>query len=137
MEGIAGTLDRSNALDERRAERGNEILSKVEALADKKKFSEQIGHAENEVKGKESLRDKHKKKEEAKLWDACIQAESIFVGQMLKQMRSTVHKGDFINGGQTEEIFQDMLYDEYATNMSKTANFGVAKSMYDQMSKLL
>ena len=137
MEGIAATLDRSNSLDDSRAARGTAALSRVQSLSEQKSFSEELAVTADTSEKKVSLHDAHKKKQEAKLWDACIQAESIFVGQMLKQMRNTVEKGGLINGGQTEEIFTDMLYDEYATNMSKTANFGVAKSMYDQMSKLL
>lgn len=136
MEGIAATLDRANSLDDSRAARGTAALSRVQSLAEQTSFNDELDGAEKSEK-KLSLHDAHKKKQEAKLWDACIQAESIFVGQMLKQMRNTVEKGGLINGGQTEEIFQDMLYDEYATSMSKTANFGIAKSMYDQMSKML
>ena len=136
MEGIASSLDRSNSLDESRMMRGNAILSKVESIAQGNSFSDEVEKADGAEK-KLSAHDAHKKKQEAKLWDACIQAESIFVGQMLKQMRNTVHKGELLNGGQTEEIFTDMLYDQYAQDMSKTANFGIAKSMYDQMSKML
>ena len=136
MEGIAGALDRSSSLAESRMNRSSAVLSNVESLAAKGSFTDELDSAEGTEK-KLSAREAHKKKQEGKLWDACIQAESIFVGQMLKQMRSTVEKGGLINGGQTEEIFTDMLYDEYATSMSKTANFGIAKSMYEQMSKML
>lgn len=79
-------------------------------------------------------RKEHYKK---KLKDSCLDAESIFVGQMLKQMRSTVEKGDLFHGGQTEEIFEDMLYDQYALTLSKTADLGIAKKMYEQLSKAL
>jgi Rod binding domain-containing protein len=72
-----------------------------------------------------------------KLWDACVEAESLFIGKMLKEMRRTVPKNEWLHGGQAEEIFEDMLYDEYALNMSKNYNFGMAKLLYDEMSRRL
>jgi Rod binding domain-containing protein len=48
----------------------------------------------------------------------------------------TVHKGEMLHGGQAEEIFEDMLYDQYALEMSKNANMGMAKMLYDQLSTI-
>jgi Rod binding domain-containing protein len=70
-----------------------------------------------------------------KLMDVCIQAESLFVGKMLKAMRNTVPKGEFLHGGFAEDIFEDMLYDEYAVSMSRTSNLGLARMMYDELSR--
>lgn len=67
--------------------------------------------------------------------DVCIQMESIMVSKMLKSMRNTVQKGELMHGGFAEEIFEDMLYDEYALNMSKNANLGLAKMLYEQLSR--
>ncbi|MCX8123283.1 MAG: rod-binding protein [Spirochaetes bacterium] len=70
-----------------------------------------------------------------KLMDVCIEMESLFVYQMLKEMRKTLHKeNDLLYGGMAQEIFEDMLYNEYALQMSKTANFGLAKTLYEQLS---
>jgi hypothetical protein len=77
-------------------------------------------------KGKEGREDK-------KLMDACMQMESLFVARMLKEMRNTVHKTGWINGGFAENIFEDMLYDEYALSLSKNSNLGLANMLYDQM----
>ena len=70
-----------------------------------------------------------------RLMDVCIQMESIFVARMLKEMRNTVHKGELFNGGFPEKIFEDMLYDEYALNLSKNANLGLATMLYKELSK--
>jgi len=70
-----------------------------------------------------------------KLWDTCVEAESLFVGKMLKEMKKTVPKNEWLHGGQAEDIFEDMLYDEYSLNMSKNYNFGMAKLLYDEMSR--
>ena len=69
-----------------------------------------------------------------KLWDTCVEAESLFVGKMLKEMKKTVPKNEWLHGGQAEDIFEDMLYDEYSLKMSKNYNFGMAKLLNDEMS---
>ncbi|HNR89889.1 MAG TPA: rod-binding protein [Spirochaetota bacterium] len=70
-----------------------------------------------------------------RLMDACVEMESLFVSKMLKEMRKTVQKGEMLHGGFAEEIFEDMLYDNYALEMSKTANMGLAKMLYGELSK--
>ncbi len=67
------------------------------------------------------------------LYEACQDFEAIFIKQMLDVMRQTVHKSGMINGGAAEEIFEDMLYDEYAAQMARTAAFGLADTMYEQL----
>jgi len=76
-------------------------------------------------------------KNHKKLWETCIEAESLFVGKMLKEMKKTVPKNEWLHGGQAEDIFEDMLYDEYSLKMSKNYNFGMAKLLYDEMSRRL
>lgn len=82
--------------------------------------------------GKNTGATKHAKQEK-RLWDACIEMESLFVGRMLKEMRKTVHKSGWINGGFAEEIFEDMLYDEYALSLSRNSNLGLAKMLYNEL----
>lgn len=72
-----------------------------------------------------------------KLADSCLEMESIFVNKMLKEMRTTVHKGEMFHGGMAEDFFEDMLYDEYAKNVSKNSRLGIARSMYQELSKSL
>lgn len=67
------------------------------------------------------------------LKEACREFETLFIKQMLDAMRSTVHKNPLIDGGQGEEIFEDMLYDEYADKMSRTANLGLQDMLYSQL----
>lgn len=70
------------------------------------------------------------------LYRQCQEFESIFVKQMLDAMRQTVDKSGMLDNGMGQDIFEDMLYDEYAKGMSKSANFGLADSMYRQLSGL-
>jgi flagellar protein FlgJ len=69
----------------------------------------------------------------SELYKQCEEFESIFVNMMLKEMRKTVDKSGLMDGGQAEDIFQDMLYDEYAKDMTRSAGFGLADQVYLQL----
>jgi peptidoglycan hydrolase FlgJ len=72
--------------------------------------------------------------EDKKLREACNDFEAIFIKQMLSSMRKTVHKTGLLGeGGMAEEIFEDMLYDEYAKKMSRTAGLGLSTLLYNQL----
>jgi peptidoglycan hydrolase FlgJ len=59
--------------------------------------------------------------------------ESLFAKQMLDSMRATLNNGhDLLNGGMAEEIFNDMLYDEYARMMARTGSLGIADMIVRQ-----
>jgi peptidoglycan hydrolase FlgJ len=83
---------------------------------------------------KEILNDPERKR----LYDAAQSFQSIFIEQMLSAMRKNLNKeSDMLYGGQTEEIFTDYLYQEYAKGISKQGNFGLAEQIYAQMSQQL
>ena len=73
------------------------------------------------------------KVEDKKLMDVCIDMESLFVAKMLKEMKKTVHKTEWLNGGYAEEVFEDMLYDEYALQLSKNSSLGLAEMIYREL----
>ena len=76
-----------------------------------------------------------KKVIDQKLMNVSIEMESLFVGRMLKEMRNTIPKSKLIDGGMAEKIFEDMLYDEYSLNLSKTAGLGLAGMIYNELSR--
>jgi peptidoglycan hydrolase FlgJ len=86
-----------------------------------------------------STREKEGKaeKEQKRLKDACIEMESLLVARMMKEMRKSVEKTGWINGGPAEEIFEDMLYDEYSLSISRNSNLGLAKMLYEDMKRRL
>lgn len=64
----------------------------------------------------------------SKLYEKALELEGFFVKQMLSSMRNTVMKSkedDFC-----KKMYEDMLYDQYAENMTKTAGFGLADQIY-------
>ena len=68
-----------------------------------------------------------------KLLDACYEMESIFVGLMLKTMRKAVPQSGFFGESLANDIFRDMLYDEYAKIMARSDQLGIARQIYDQL----
>lgn len=72
--------------------------------------------------------------DEQKLREATKDFESLFIKQMLNSMKKTVNKSGLIDGGMGQEIFEDMLYDEYAKKIADTANLGISDMMFKQLS---
>jgi len=68
------------------------------------------------------------------LREVCEEFESLFVKMMLDSMRATLSDDTLIPKNSGEKLFEDKLYDEYAKNMSRTANLGIADMMYGQLS---
>ncbi len=67
------------------------------------------------------------------LYQACVEFEALFIKQLLTAMRETVPKDGLLDGGMGRDIFEDMLYDEYAKKMAQTASFGLADTIYLQI----
>jgi len=72
--------------------------------------------------------------EDKKLREACRDFEAILIKQMLDSMRKTVPENSMVKENQGEKIFEDMLYQEYATSMADTGSLGISDIMYQQMS---
>ncbi|TGL37558.1 cell division protein [Leptospira congkakensis] len=131
------------------------ILNRMKSYSDETKTAKKEGMSDfqnllethEEIMGKvssSSLRVPQNIREEIKedpyrkkLYDASVEFESVFVKMMLKEMKNTIHKEKMIDGGYAEEIFEDMLYDEYAKNISQNESMGLAEEIYKQMSASL
>jgi flagellar protein FlgJ len=108
----------------------NRVSSSIKSAENKAGFKEQLSSAINASKknGEKRVQDK-------KLMDTCVEMESLFVAKMFKEMRKTVQKNEWLHGGFAEEVFEDMLYDEYALNLSKNTKLGIAGMLYKELSK--
>jgi len=69
------------------------------------------------------------------LKSACKNFEAIFVNILLKNMRNTVVEGGLIEKSHAREIFEGMLDEKIAEEVSKGQGIGIAKLMYEQLSK--
>jgi len=71
----------------------------------------------------------------SELFKACQDFESLLIKQMLDAMRKTINKEDgLLDNGMGQDVYEDMLYDEYAKKMSSTGQFGIADIIYRQVS---
>ena len=64
----------------------------------------------------------------SELFEKSMELECFFVKQMLSEMRKTIHHSD--DSDFARKTYEDMLYDEYATAMTKNAGFGLADQIY-------
>jgi len=71
-----------------------------------------------------------------RLYHLCLELETFLVKNLLTSMRSTVQKSGLINEGFAGKMYEDMLYDEYAKDFTKNANFGLAEQAYLQLKRL-
>ena len=65
-----------------------------------------------------------------KLYEQCLELEIFLVKTLVSSMRNTVQKSGLINEGYAGKMYEDMLYDEYAKDFAKNANFGMAEMAY-------
>ena len=64
----------------------------------------------------------------SELYEKAMELESYFVKQMLSEMRKTIHRSE--ESDFARQTYEDMLYDEYATALTKNAGFGLADQIY-------
>lgn len=69
------------------------------------------------------------------LQEAAEQFEAIFLYQLMEQMRRTVPETDLFGDRKAENIFQSMLDQEMATSFAQNQSVGLAKMIYEQMSR--
>jgi len=70
-----------------------------------------------------------------KLYQLCLELETFIVKNLINGMRNTVQKSGLVDDSFAGEIYEDMLYDEYAKDFTKNANFGLAEQAYRQLSR--
>ncbi|MBC7742916.1 MAG: rod-binding protein [Bdellovibrionaceae bacterium] len=80
-----------------------------------------------------SMSEKKTKVTEEKFKEVAELYEKHFIGEMMKQMRSTVHEGGFIKKNNAEKIFSDQLDDQYVNQWSKAGGIGLAGLIHDQL----
>ncbi|GHU09900.1 hypothetical protein FACS1894151_08640 [Spirochaetia bacterium] len=66
----------------------------------------------------------------SKLYEQCEALETFLLKNLISGMRKTVPKSEFLSGGFAGDMYEDMLYDEYADQFSKSTDFGLAETAY-------
>ncbi len=77
-----------------------------------------------------------RKQDEGKLKEACQQFESLFLTQMLKEMKKSIPKSEG-EGNKEKDTYEDMMYEEVAKSMASSGGVGMANILYQQMQELM
>ncbi|MGB4057315.1 MAG: rod-binding protein [Alphaproteobacteria bacterium] len=59
--------------------------------------------------------------------------ESVFIAEMMKPMFEGIETGGLFGGGKGEEIFRNMMLDEYGKMVAQTGGIGLADQVKQQM----
>jgi len=70
-----------------------------------------------------------KKGDRAHLEAVCAEMESLFVNQLMTEMRKTVQKSGLIEGGMAEEIYTSMLDSELSREVAAAGGIGLAQQL--------
>ena len=103
-----------------------------EDLLNKVQNSKNTAKPENNVPENKVLKNTTIDKND-KLYELCQELETFIIKNLIKSMRNTVQKSKLIDTGFAGEVYEDMLYDEYAKAYSKSANFGFADMAYREL----
>lgn len=87
-------------------------------------------------KAEELGRTKQSSSREA-LREAAQEFEALFLQMLLTEMRRTVPDSDLLGDRRAEKLFQSLLDQEMALNSSQAQSLGLAKLIYEQMSRYL
>jgi len=82
-----------------------------------------------------SVDEKKLSPKEKKLYDSCVEMESLMWKQVLGSMKQTINKFSLLDGGQAEDIFSDFLYEEYSKMMAKNGGANLTNTIYKQISR--
>jgi flagellar protein FlgJ len=74
-------------------------------------------------------------KSDEEIKDLAMQFESIFIHQMIKEMRKSIHKSELLNSFSLE-MYESMMDEEIAKEMSKQKGIGLGDVLYRQLSKI-
>jgi len=67
------------------------------------------------------------------LFEAALELEGILVQNLIRGMRNTVQRTNLIETGFAGEVYEDMLFDEYARIVTRNAGFGFAEMVYREL----
>ncbi|MBS4024202.1 MAG: rod-binding protein [Clostridia bacterium] len=98
------------------------------------KAVQQKSHQETDTFARMLERAKEKNNDQ-ELKEACLQFETYFLQQMMQGMRATVPQSGFIPKSYAREIYEGMLDEQYAEKMSQAGGIGLAKLLYDDLTR--
>ena len=92
-----------------------------------------IESALNQLRSSGVPRTQQTSEDQTPLREVAEEFEALFIQQMFDAMRETVNREhSLFHGGQAEDMFEDMLYEQYSHIMSDAGGTGLAEMIYDQ-----
>lgn len=71
---------------------------------------------------------------DARLKKACSEFEALLINQMLSAMREATFKANIFGSSDNEDIFQSMMDEEIARNITNRRSLGIGEAIYRQLS---
>jgi flagellar protein FlgJ len=65
--------------------------------------------------------------------EACTEFEALFINMMLKELRATVNKSGFMDGGKAEELYTGLMDTQISRDLASQGGIGLAAMLYRQM----
>ena len=101
------------------------------SAGDVSKFEEMLKRAAQQSPERQSASSKFAVIDKTdKLYEQCVELETFLVKTLIGSMRNTIQKSGLIEEGFAGKMYEDMLYDEYAKDLAKNSNFGMAEMAY-------
>ena len=113
----------------------NMRLSSSPAVHSPDKFAEALKRASANSTVVEKRAGQEPIDKEDKLYQLCLELETFLVKNLLTSMRNTVQKSGLVDDSFAGKMYEDMLYDEYAKDFTRSANFGLAEQAYRQLKR--
>ena len=98
-------------------------------------YQELTKNTEGSAEFNKLLEDIKKEQDDARLKEACEAFESYFLKQLYTDMRKTIPENEMLTKSPGREMYEDMLYDEYARLSASGSGAGLARMLYKQLSK--
>lgn len=98
---------------------------------DKTAKPEGIASSYKTSKGKQPVIDKT-----SELYEQSMELENYLVKMMLSSARNTIQKSSLLgdDNNYARDMYEDMMYDNYAESLTKNAHFGLADQIYIELS---
>lgn len=71
--------------------------------------------------------------EQEKFREACASFESMFISQLLQQMKKSIPKGGFLGESKGQQMMEGLMDDECARFMASSGGIGLANMLYQQL----
>jgi len=65
---------------------------------------------------------------------ACAEMESLFIHYLIKEMRATIPKSEFLGGGKAHEMYTSMLDTHLARELADKGGIGLSSLLMDRLS---